>query len=267
MERGQGAGFGGRFGHWVPWAGAPGNDAISIAELVRNGTLSADVAAVLWAAAEAQVSFLTVAMPQGAGKTTVASAVLALRKPDVPLHFIYGRPQELEELKRERRGGYIVVGEFSRAPMPSYIWGESVRRVFETLPAGYSLQTSLHAPGVEPAIRAVTEANAVPDDLASAVKLIVYIEVFRTSAGAIARRVVEVYEMHLVENGKPIGHPLFLWRKEDDSYERVTGPHQFGRDADDLERRSAVIAGLAESGKTSPADVAEAVAAYREASG
>ena len=40
---------------------------ITIAELVRNGTMSAAMAATLWAAAEEQVSFLVAAVPRNAG--------------------------------------------------------------------------------------------------------------------------------------------------------------------------------------------------------
>ena len=64
--------------NWQPWAGAPENYKLSIAALVQNGTMDAEIAGTLWAAVDEQASFLTVAVPQNAGKTTVASAVLAL---------------------------------------------------------------------------------------------------------------------------------------------------------------------------------------------
>ncbi len=56
--------------------------AITIAELVRNGTMSAQIAGTLWAAVDEQRSFLTVAIPRFAGKSTLSNAVLALRRPD-----------------------------------------------------------------------------------------------------------------------------------------------------------------------------------------
>ena len=73
-------------------------------------------------------------------------------------------PSELADLRQEKLGGYIVVGELSPWGMPSYIWGPPVRAVFDTLRHGYSLQTSLHAPGVAPAIRVVTAENGVSDE-------------------------------------------------------------------------------------------------------
>src|SRR5712691_3342008 len=84
-------------------------EGLSIAELVRNGTMSAEIAAVLWAAVDAQLSFLTVAVPRNAGKSTTSNAVLALRRPEVPTHHITGDPAQLDFLRQERLGGYLVV--------------------------------------------------------------------------------------------------------------------------------------------------------------
>src|SRR5688572_30942791 len=121
------------------------------------------MASVLWAAVDEQISFITAAVPQFAGKTTLSRAILDMRPPEVPLHEVAGEPDVMERLKAERRGGYLVVGEFSRAPMPGYIWGEPVRRVFSALSTGYSLQTTLHAPTVENAVEQFSVINGVPD--------------------------------------------------------------------------------------------------------
>ncbi len=241
--------------------------AITIAELVRNGTMSAAIAGLLWAAVDEQVSFLTVAVPRLAGKSTTAQAVLALRRPDVPLHEVLGDAAELERLRRERLGGYIVVGEFSRAPMPGYIWGEPVRQVFETLDAGYALQTSLHAPSAEAAIEQITAGCGVDDERAGAVKLVVYIEMFGRTWAEVKRRVVDVYEVRSVEGGRPKGVSLFGWREADDAFEKLADAALFARDAADLQLRATTIADLAASGRTSEADVGAAVAAYRMSRG
>mgnify|MGYP004233726185 CR=1 FL=1 len=55
----------------------------------------------------------------------------------------------MDKLKNAATGGYLVVGEFSKAPVPHYIWGAHVRLVFDTLSVGYSLATALHASGLE----------------------------------------------------------------------------------------------------------------------
>jgi hypothetical protein len=250
---------------WQPWAGTPENYKLSIAELIHNGTMDAEIAGTLWAAVDERLSFLTVAVPQNAGKTTVASAVLALRPPEVELHFVLGKSDELQALARNARGGYIVVGEFSHAPMPSYIWGAAVRDVFSTLRAGYSLQTSLHAPGVEAAVDVITTQNGVPDADAGALNLIVYIEVFRTGDGSVARRVTEVYELDRIENGRALGRTLYRWRRETDTFEKLSEPQNFAQDVEKLEQRRTLIRSLVDANRTSVEDVAEAVQSFRGA--
>src|SRR5438132_10449638 len=106
---------------------------LSIAELVRNGTMSAEMAAVLWAAVDEPVSFLTAAQPRLAGKSTTAGAALALRRPGVPVRTVAGAPAEMTHLERERAGGYVQIEEISRGRRGTYIWGEPVQRVFQSL--------------------------------------------------------------------------------------------------------------------------------------
>ena len=236
---------------------------ITSAELVRNGTMSAAMAATLWAAVDGQRSFLTVAIPRFAGKSTLSNAILALRPPDVPLQYVDGAPELMERLQRERLGGYLVVAEFSQAPVPGYIWGEPVRRVFETLASGYSLQAALHAPGVDEAIAVVTDGNGVSDELASAFDLVLYIERFGDDLENYWRRLAVVYELDRVEDGRPQGRTLFRWHAEDDRFEAVEPPRHFATDRGEIEARTAVFAELARSGKTSEEDVSAAVEAYR----
>lgn len=236
---------------------------VTIADLVRNGTMNAEMAALLWAAVDQQLSFLTVALPRLAGKSTTSEAILALRGPNVALNNVHGDAPTLERLKQEKAGGYLVVNEFSRAPMPGYIWGEPVQRVFDTLPFGYSLQTSLHASSVEEAIQAVTRGNGISDEQASTFKLVLYIERFGGSMADYWRRLVEIFEVDKVEAGRPVGRTLYRWRKADDSFEKTAEPRQVGTDAADLERRTAIIRELAETGRTSAVEVERAVQRYR----
>ena len=239
------------------------SEEITSAELVRNGTMSAEMAATLWAAVDGQRSFLTVAIPRFAGKSTLSNALLALRSPDVPLQYVDGALELMDRLQRERLGGYLVVAEFSQAPVPGYIWGEPVRRVFETLASGYCLQAALHAPGVDDAIAVLTDENGVSDELASAFDLVLYIERFGDDLENYWRRLAVVYELDRVENGRPQGRTLFRWHAEDDRFEAVEPPRHFATDRDEIDARTAVFAELARSGNTSEADVSAAVEAYR----
>jgi hypothetical protein len=239
---------------------------ITIADLVRNGTMSAEMAAVLWAAVDEEKSFLTVAVPRFAGKTTTSNAVLALRPSHVPVTLVVGEPEHMERLKQERRGGYLQVAEFAYAPVPGYIWGPPVRRVFETVhEGGYALQTALHAPGVEAGMLEVTQGNGISDEHASTFKLVMYIERFGYGLRDFWRRVTDLYEVEDVKDGRPRGRSLFRWRETDDAFEQVAEPQQWGRDRADLAQRAGIIAMLAQREQTTPAEVAAAVGEYRSA--
>jgi Flp pilus assembly CpaF family ATPase len=237
---------------------------LSLAELVRNGTLNADMAAALWAAVDEQISFVTAAVPQLAGKSTLSKAVLAMRPPDVAVRPVRGEAAEIEALKQERQGGYLTVEEFSHYPvMPGYIWGEPVRRVFSALEAGYALQATLHAGSVAQTLDEIVAGNGVSEADASRLKLVLYVERFGTNRLNFWRRLVELYELHKVEDGKPIGHPLYRWQADGDRFEKVSDPHQWGRDRDDLARRAAILQELAGEGRTDMDSVRDAVAKFR----
>jgi hypothetical protein len=237
---------------------------ITIVDLVRNGTLNTEMAAVLWAAVDEQQSFLTVAVPRFAGKTTTSNAILAMRPPEVPAYLVAGEPDVMEHLKRERFGGYLVVAEFAHAPVPGYIWGAPVRRVFETVyEGGYSLQTALHAPGVEAAMLEVTRGNGVSDEHASVFKLVIYIERFGTGLGDFWRRITDLYEVHEVRDGRAVGQSLFQWRGDGDRFEKLAEPSQFGEDREVMARRTALIERLAQEGRSTTAEVAQAIEEFR----
>jgi hypothetical protein len=238
---------------------------ITIIDLVQNGTLNAEMAAVLWAAVDEQQSFLTVALPRFAGKTTTSNAVLALRRPETPAFLVAGEPQVMEQLKRERRGGYLVVAEFAPAPVPGYIWGEPVRRVFDAVhTGGYSLQTALHANSVEEGILEVTRGNGISDDQASVFKLVLYIQRFGSDLSNFWRRITDLYEVHGVKDGRPVGQSLFRWRSDGDVFDKLAEPQQFALDREGLARRTALIEELSSAGLTSAETVDAAIAGYRE---
>lgn len=237
-------------------------DPITILDLIRNGTLSAPMAATLWAAVQEGRSFLTVAIPRLAGKTTTANAVLGLLSPQVPVHRLSGDVAEMARLKREAKGGYLVVGEFSQGPVPGYIWGEPVRRVFDTLTAGYSLVTSLHAPGLNEAFHDICAGNGVSDQAASRIGFLLYIRRFGDSPESFWRRVAEIHEIDQVRQGRPEGRLLYRWVEGEDRFEAVEPSRTLQASAHDLAARAAALEALAGAGRTSPPEVARLVASH-----
>ena len=233
---------------------------LTIAELVRNNTLSAEMAALLWQAVSEKISFLTAALYQNAGKTTLSKAILDLHPLSIPLHYVAGSFDVTEKLlKVEKPGGYLVVREFSPADVPGYIWGPSVQKIFDTLKNGYSLQACIHAKNAEDAIFELARGNGINDVDMSAVKLVLYLEMFGTNIAKLKRRLVEIYEVHYVEKGKPVGHPLFKWHEENDTFEKISDPHLFARDKEILKKRKEIIDALSSFGQTSSEHVQRAV--------
>ncbi|MBI2936070.1 MAG: hypothetical protein HYY31_04605 [Chloroflexi bacterium] len=234
----------------------------TILDLIHNGTLSAEVAATLWAAVDARRSFLVVAIPRLAGKTTTTNALLGLLPPDVPIHHLSGSEDEMDQLKKAAIGGYLVVSEISQGPFSSYIWGSPVRRVFDTLTAGYALTAAMHASGLEEAIADICQGNGVSDEAASRVHLLLYIRRFGAGVRTFWRRLAEVHEIDRVKNGRPQARLLHRWVAEDDRFETVEAPRAFGTNAADLARRASLLRELAGAGRTAQANVTELVTRF-----
>ena len=242
-------------------------DSVTIVDLIRNGTMSSHMAAVMWAAVDARLSIVVVAIPRLAGKTTTGNAILAMLPPDVPVHRLGADQTEVDRLKEAATGGYLVVPEFSQGPVPGYIWGEPVRRVFDAMTVGYSLVTSMHAPGLDETFHDICDGNGVTDDEASRINLMLYILRFGEDDDTFWRRVSEIHEIDRVRDGKPEGRQLFSWVEPDDRFAPVEAP-EFLRGAEaDVERRRAMLEELANSARRSPEDVARMVLEFAEGSG
>ena len=219
---------------------------LDLAALVRNDTMTPAIAAVLEATGAQGHSFLVVAIPRLAGKSTVMEAMLDCAPEGAPLRRLMEHPQDVDALAGGPAGGYLVVPEVSKAPVPGYIWGEPVRRVFAQLDRGYALATALHAPGLDEAFAVLTGDNGVPDEHASHIRLMVYLRSLGDDWRNPTRRVVaEVHEIDGVTDGRPNGRLLHRWDEQADRFEAVETSQLLDADgvglaarARDLERRA-----------------------------
>ena len=216
----------------------------------------------MWAAVDEQRSFVVVAIPRLAGKTTVTNAMLALLPPEVPVHRLSGDEAEMGRLKEEATGGYLVVGEFNQGPISTYIWGAPVRRVFDTLTAGYSLAVTLHAPSLQETFDAICQGNGITDDQASRIGMMVYLRRFGEDSDTFWRRMAEMHEIDRVEGGRPVGRLLHRWVEEEDRFEAVETPIRLQAGAGELAARAARLKEIVESGHTAAEDVARMVAEH-----
>ena len=227
---------------------------LTLVNLVRNTTMNTAIAATLASIASQQHSFMVVAIPRFAGKSTVTAAMLHYVPTNVPVYRLNGSETEMDRLQRQSGGGYLVVDEFSKAPVASYIWGPPVRKVFETMRVGYSLSTALHAPSLDEAYAAICHTNGVGDEDASKLNYMIYIQRMGDDDSSFWRRIAEVHEVDRVVHGKPQGRLLFRWREQDDSFEQVEEPRLLGIDKDRLRERANRLSALVMSGRDSVAN-------------
>ncbi len=199
--------------------------AIGLADLVRNRTMSAEIAATLAGAVEERRSFLVLAVPRLAGKTTVLHAMLARAGADTPIRSVTGEPAEVARLRSGDGRGYVLIPEISPYPvMPGYIWGAAVRRVFGVLERGYALAAALHAPSVEEAFQQICRGCEVPDDQAARIQLAVYIRSIGEWQEPTRRVIEAVHEIDGVTRGRARARVLHRWDEAHDRFVTVNEP-------------------------------------------
>lgn len=192
--------------------------------MVTNGTMNAQIAAVLWTIAAEKRSFVTAAVPQNAGKSAVLFAMLEHAPKGAPIHALDGTIEEIREFANPPDHGYLEVGEISDQTPSRYIWKEPVRALFETLGAGYSLATTMHADGVDDLFRQLCVENMVSDAGASIIQYVVHIHRFGEDKPDYWRRISGLYEIRGVSGGVPDVSQLFAWRGHEDDFVVVNQP-------------------------------------------
>ena len=203
---------------------------LALADLVANRTMSPAMAATLATAAEERRSTLAVAVPRGAGKSTVTYATLAYAPPGTPFHQLSEEHGPHLGIPTTADGGYLLLSEVSQAPMLDYLWGEPVRQVFASLhERDFALATALHAPGLEEAIEVICGQNGVPSAHASGLDLVFYLRSIGDDWRNPERRVLEsLYELDRVERGRPHARLLHRWLEKGDHFEEVEAPEFVG---------------------------------------
>ncbi len=135
-----------------PWWGTLHGRPLTLADLIERGTLSQEMIAVLaWTIAHG-ASVFAAAGPQGAGKSTVANALLELLPEEAQVYVTRG-PRDHLDLPSIASPTYLLVNELS-AHMSMYLSGPAARRAFALLQNGVRMVGTLHA-------RSAAEAAAV----------------------------------------------------------------------------------------------------------
>src|SRR5947207_2926949 len=98
---------------------------IRLADQVANGTMSQEIADLLRDTARAHKSFLVMAVPRLAGKTTTMRAMLA--EQSTPVLALGYDGEDVDPLIDRAKGGYLIVPEIARGRWSAgYVWGEPV---------------------------------------------------------------------------------------------------------------------------------------------
>lgn len=221
---------------------------LTLTDLVRNGTMSPEIAATIASAAAERRSLLVCAIPRLAGKTTTLRAALAYAPRDTAVHELseahgpgLGIPDAADD-------GYLFVAEIADTPFDDYLWGPPVRRVFASLERGFALATALHAPGIDDAFAQICHENGVSDEQAGRIDLAVYIRSLgRDWRAPTARRVAAVHEVVGVTNGVPRTRFLYRWDEAADRFEAVESPERLGSASAAFERHRTEFARAADA--------------------
>jgi hypothetical protein len=201
---------------------------LRLADLTANGTMSPEIASTLEATARGRHSFLVVAIPRLAGKSTVMAAMLAHRPKGVPGKTVGDDGADIDALAAASAGGYLVVPEISEYPVTAgYIWGAPVRHVFSRIGEDVALAAALHAPAAEEAIEIVCHGNRVPDEQAAQIAVVVYIRSLGSDRQRpTGRRIATVHEIVTVRNGRPETRLLHRWDERADRFETLERPRR-----------------------------------------
>jgi hypothetical protein len=196
---------------------------LALADLVHNGTMSTEVAATLGAAGAERRSFLVVALPRFAGKSTVMRAILAHAPRGTPLRVLGEDGDDVAALAGAARGGYLVVPEVSRFPVaPGYVWGAPVREAFHAIADGTSLATALHAASAEQSLEVLLRLNRVPAADVARLHLVVYIRSLGPDMREPLRRVIAtVHAVDGASGGRVALRLLHRWDEANDRFETV----------------------------------------------
>ena len=164
-------------------------------------------------------SFIVVAVPRLAGKSTVLRAILAERPPSSPVTTLAEDGDVVDALLQKSVGGYLVIPEITQsAAMPGYIWGADVRRIFELAKEGVSLAATLHAEGPDDAFAQICKGCGVPDADAAKIKFAVHLRSIGRWEEPTRRVVQSVHAIEGVRDGKPQMRPLHRWDEQRDRF-------------------------------------------------
>jgi flagellar protein FlaI len=273
----------------------------SIVELIRTGTLDAELAATLWLLIEGRVPFIVGAGPRQAGKSTLLDALLMFLPPGVRTVELAGAMESFDWLPQAPELGWrmphapgAVVARLSgrRPPvrpddtllvipelsdhLPSYTWGAEARIAIRAASIGYGLAATIHADSLEEVFEQLRRPPvSLGDDELSRLGIVLILRpvgdgLRRVVAAHYIRPTVRDEHGHVQRLGPAV---LTTWDPDHDRFEHfgwgitpelaMRVDRRPGDFEIEVERRRDYLAGLAEAGITDVDAVRAAIDGYR----
>jgi energy-coupling factor transporter ATP-binding protein EcfA2 len=149
-----------------PWWGTLRGRPLTITDLLARGTLTSEAAATLSWVMQRGASVFVAAGPPGAGKSTLANALLEYLPEDAQVYVTSGGWDRME-IPPARGPVYLLINELS-AHMPVYLFGRAAQQAFKLLRDGVRIIGTLHARSGAEALRVMCyEADLDADTLAA----------------------------------------------------------------------------------------------------
>lgn len=268
---------------------------LSMAHLLKYGTLPPLIAAYLWILTEYR-GFIMVLGAMSAGKTTCANCILTMIDPNLKLATIEDTPElkiphkswqrfksrhsysitesrfdidlmDLVKLSLRYRPDYIVVGE---------VRGEEIRALVQAAALGHGCVCTFHAESPEAAlVRMRSPPMNVGEGGLMLIWCFVMLNRVKTAEGKVVRRVLEVVEVEPTK-GQLALRRIFTWDARTDRFEPVDEYEVIRRSyrlktvmrltgwtedelAEELKKRAKYLEKVLEEGKLSYPEFSEAI--------
>jgi len=204
-----------------------GGRALSIVDLIEARTLSAEMAGLCRVLVEGGESFLTGAVPGGAGKTTLMAAILGFLPPGEAIITA----EDERTVARVAAGKLappicLLAHEIGQGTWHAYIWGKVAQQFFSLRGPGRRKVSCLHADNPEQSREILLRCGVRPDDMAE-----IGFQMFIGAFGSFSP-IRRVTEMHC-RLGEELTM-LYRWDTSRDSFEMLVDR---GRVCEALARR------------------------------